>query len=332
MDLNEVQSFNKQSWRDAGIDYDTGKGGYYIKEPTAYETYLDRQVGALNKRFGQGKTVAGWYKTNDKDYFGSGEIKKLRIGPDEKHTIDDKNRIDEIKSRNIYQRQSDNKAQHPPVSSTSSSSSSSSGQIGGYSELLGGVDFSKYSFHTGLAIAIVIIVIMLVIFMPKQKCFYDINAYPPLRSIGNDYPEVVAQANKVDGLTAQDATGVSAVRVTPECCSMYGLLSKLPGFMCASVAQIDPGCKTKGLAGSKEIANYSLRICVPVTDIERNKVCIDVDGQTKYLEPHTPILYDNSKPTTFYNYQKSQPIRLLLIDIYGRPKMGTSSISHGLLI
>lgn len=331
MDLNEVQSFNPDSLANAGIGKNTD-GTYYIKNPTVYEKYLDRQVGALNNRFGKGTIVAGWYKTNDKDYFDGGKVKKLRIGKDEKSIVTDTGVINDIMSKPIYMRQQENKAQPPSRSNTSSSSSSSSGQTGGYSELLGGIDYSKYSFHTGLAIAIVIIVIMLVIFMPKQKCFYDINAYPPLRSIGNDYPEVVAQANKVGQLTAQDSPGVSAVRVTPECCSMYELLSKLPGFMCASIAQIDPGCKTKGLAGSKEIANYSLRICVPVTDIERNKVCIDVDGQTKYLEPHTPILYDNSKPTTFYNYQKSQPVRLLLIDIYGRPKMGTSSISHGLLI
>lgn len=188
-----------------------------------------------------------------------------------------------------------------------------------------------------VVLAFIIVTILLMIFMPRPKCYFDLDLCSELKNINNEInlDKVTEELNKVE---VDKKTNIAMIydnyKVEHDVSSMlttYELLRTIPSVKRVFVAEIPTKWEAIHQKGSSRFTNDTLRCMLPISISGKHRTILWVDGENKFLEEGEWVIYDNSRESSLYNKHKRKKTKVLIIDIE-RPKnipRGIADIAHG---
>jgi len=174
-----------------------------------------------------------------------------------------------------------------------------------------------------IIIALIIITMLLLIFLPKPKCYFtldDVGRSLELLSQPTHFQQILEEYKKNNDL---DQSNLCLLyynnHLYPNIhkySKLHNLIQSIPDIRSLFIKRIAPktinNIKQRGPA---QIANYTLRCILPLSISSLNKSGIWVDGENRFFTEQEWIIYDNSRENTYYNKHKHRPTDLLIIDI-----------------
>lgn len=195
----------------------------------------------------------------------------------------------------------------------------------------------NFILYSAIIIIILFAILMLTIFVPKSKCYYEMKELPINL---NNYTETLVN-NCIDciGLLQTDKS-------TVDYCIVYNNEYIKPidelNDICPDLKQtleninykiynvfittLDKKHKTNSHKGSSTYSNNTIRCILPIIIKSENRTGIKIEGETKYFNENKWILCDNSRENYIFNKDKYNSVSLFVMDIE-RPKYINSGIS-----
>lgn len=200
--------------------------------------------------------------------------------------------------------------------------------------------FNNYLISTCIVIAFVVVTILMLIIMPKAKCYFDMGDIDKETKIAMKtltqephFNDLLEEANKA----IYNEAGVcnlydnEAIYETKQFPRTWNLLLSVPDVCCAFFATIKNNTKhTKKRIGSSQTANSTIRCVLPLKIPGTRKSGTWVDGETKFYTDGEWLMYDDSRENSYFNEHRRGDVVLLVVDI-NRPHkfpIGISAKKH----
>lgn len=169
---------------------------------------------------------------------------------------------------------------------------------------------------TGICVILLIIVtVMLVIFMPKPKCYFDpVETSIELLLLTNDdhFTNITDECNKIDDCVIYDeqTSYNKEIQIT----NTYELLRTIPNVKHVHIYTLDKKTSTTKSKGDA-YTNDILRVILPINACNSRKSYVWCDGEKRLFSNGKLIIYDPSRESQMINDHRRQSTRLLIIDI-----------------
>ena len=199
------------------------------------------------------------------------------------------------------------------------------------------MDWYSYAITGGIIIVISIIVIFLLFFMPKPKCYFDIDDInPDLKLLTCDfiYKSLINNINYKEILNNNSIHFIcDEEHIYYDGETINNLLPYIPEIQRIYLTKIDPKVKFLPKKGSANKANKELRCILPLEISNPKKSGIWTDGETKLFVEGELIIYDDSRINSMFNKHKKKTTYLLIIDILRPEKypIGIATENHNIL-
>ena len=205
-----------------------------------------------------------------------------------------------------------------------------------------------FSFNLLYSISIVtlliVITVLLTIFMPKPKSYFDAKLCPELNHLVSYFTDIQSELsefikqyddsntddsntvvlyNKYEGKSKLQSSKLS--KKFSNIPISWLVLRSIPNVVRVGIVSIKKKYKAPEVMGNHLNSNKFLRVLFPINISGGKKSGIWVNGETKLFEEGKIIIYDNSHINSIYNKHKRKETVLLAIDLI-RP----SHISHGI--
>lgn len=164
-----------------------------------------------------------------------------------------------------------------------------------------------YLFIGTIVLCLIIITVLLVIFMPRPKCYYTASEIHP----------AVIELEKKDFLTHIESSYASTTA-----CNLYNnnellirdpitewIVLSMPGIKSIDIKELGPSHITSKIINHKP----QFGIIIPIKLSGVKKTFIWTDGEKKFFKDGQLIIYDESKEHFFQNKHKRLPTRYLHI-------------------
>lgn len=175
-----------------------------------------------------------------------------------------------------------------------------------------------------LLIAIVIVTILLVIFIPKPKCYFDIEEYPQIKNIESyiiniDIPDMGKDQKVIPLYHNKYTNHINSNKYFDTYEEICEWVRCIPDVVAVTLIMIPPKHKTDRCQGCVHLANDTIRCVFPLEVPNSKKAGIWVDGESKKFGDNC-IIYDNSRVHEIYNKHKRKRLVLLAVDIVRNDK------------
>ena len=195
-------------------------------------------------------------------------------------------------------------------------------------------------YATVIAIIVIIIVItfLLVIFLPKPKCYFDTKKIcKELLLLNESHMENLKKEliPLLDNETYVHVYSDNTLAIdTKTISTSYDLFRSIPYVRNITLVKLDPKLDMNKSKGSSNLANHTIRCALALKCSGAQKSGIWVDGEMKFFTEAEWIIYDNSREHSIFNKHKRLHTYLLIIDI-DRPDwlpLGISTEENDLII
>ena len=200
----------------------------------------------------------------------------------------------------------------------------------------------NYILAIGFFIAILIITFILLIFMPKPLCYYDINKiYPELKILEyEEYFKIIVKELLTDDILNDNFNGIKLIyqnynmQIDPDLIdTTFNILRTIPFIRTVFITSVINNSDLPKRKGSSSIANNTIRCILPIKIPGAKKTGIWTDGEIKLFQEGKLVLYDDSRENQVFNKHKRKKLYLLVIDVDRPDKIpiGISNIEHDVL-
>lgn len=190
--------------------------------------------------------------------------------------------------------------------------------------------------NIGVVILVFVVSILLFLFAPSSKNYYNKNVFPILeyihennRSVFNSDLDIIK--NDDDWILWPDSTniinnyliypififGVFSEKRKLKCYKSLSLITNIPDIITFAYLKISRNSSIKKNKRWAEVSNNTL-CCLLILEApfvtKKDDCCIWVDGETKHLTSDRLIIYDSSKEHSIIN-NSDHPIYILMLDI-----------------
>ncbi len=185
-----------------------------------------------------------------------------------------------------------------------------------------------------IVILLTIVTIMLIIFLPRPKCFYSTSTVCPellaiacednLLTIRNELQDKTAIVLYDQIYLSDDNKKIYLSNDVNRYTQTYNLLTTLPDVQRISIEVIKPKTETAIIKNNMPIETHSvmrnnniltLRCILPIDISGTNKSGIWCDGETRFFKDGAWIVFNHSKEHSYFNKHKHLGTKLLTVDI-----------------
>ena len=195
----------------------------------------------------------------------------------------------------------------------------------------------NYVIAIGIFIAILMVTFILLIFMPKPMCYYDIDkTYPELKIIEKEeyFNKIIGELLKDEHKKIKLIYSMGKMEMDPDTIPItFDLLKTIPYIKSVFLATVESKSNLPKRRGSSSFANNTIRCILPLKISSVKKTGIWTDGEIKLFQEGKWVLYDDSRENQIFNNHKYNKLYLLVLDV-DRPDiypMGISTIEHDIL-
>jgi hypothetical protein len=182
---------------------------------------------------------------------------------------------------------------------------------------------AEYTYIAVILITIILITFILLICMPKPKCYFDVDEICKelLPIIENEQlvPELMElfekQTEKTDRTHHYIYNDNQVTIDTSSISTSYDLFRTIPNVRNILVVKLNGSTDISKKKGSATLSNNTLRCVLPLKISGAKKSGIWVDGETKFFTEGEWIIYDNSREHSVFNKHKRRESYILVIDI-----------------
>lgn len=167
-------------------------------------------------------------------------------------------------------------------------------------------------------ILLIIITVLLVIFMPKPKCYFDpteISVELLLLTNDDHFTNIAEECSKHSDMIIYDQ--LDQTNQTNQIGSIpktYELLRTIPNVRHVHIYTLDKKTSTAKAKG-ESYTNDILRVILPINACNSRKSYIWCDGEKRLFSSGKLIIYDPSRESQMINDHRRQSTQLLIIDI-----------------
>jgi cbb3-type cytochrome oxidase subunit 3 len=178
------------------------------------------------------------------------------------------------------------------------------------------------------AIILFIICIILVIFAPKGRNFFDYTTYPIIKLINTKNETIMGEINNISDWIAHYKAGNNNIQIhpihlfgvncnnsTPNISSYFG---GLPNIKNLYIIRLGENLPINKHHEELYISGEILRCIIPIKTSKKSGVW--VNGEIKHFEAHKPIIFDTRKYYTYFN-DTNRKILAIVFDIKRRTKI-----------
>lgn len=165
-------------------------------------------------------------------------------------------------------------------------------------------------------ILLIVITVLLVIFMPKPKCYFDpTEVSVELLLLTNDdhFTNIAEECSKHKDMIIYDQLEVNQQQLE-SISKTYELLRTIPNVVHAHIYTLDKKTSTVKAKGEPHTNNI-LRVILPINACNSRKSYIWCDGEKRFFSNSKLIIYDPSRESQMINDHRRQSTQLLIIDI-----------------
>lgn len=178
-------------------------------------------------------------------------------------------------------------------------------------------------------IAFIIVCLLLWVFMPKAKVFYELPMDLNLENFSEEKcKDIVKQVNLIDDKTGfvpiyYDRTGF----INEKYQSILDLINMPYQIQAVALIRIPARFNQKKQWGIAEYSNKVLRCLICLQQPAAKKAGIWVDGEKRFLSTGSAILYDPTRENSLFNIFGYESAVVLMVDIE-RCGLGSSPNEH----